>query len=88
MSTQERAGRTTQVEYVEESRYIFNGALLLLKPEGVTMVSTDGHRLAYAEHTKAQDIKGARVLVSKKALVELSSLLNSSSVEQIPVCAG
>ena len=67
----------------EESRYIFNGALLLLKPEGVTMVSTDGHRLAYAEHAKAQDIKETRVLVPKKTLVELSSLLNSSSVEQI-----
>lgn len=68
---------------LEESRYIFNGALLFLKPEGVTMVSTDGHRLAYAEYTKAQEIKETRVLVSKKALVELSSLLNSSSVEQI-----
>src|SRR5262249_22567135 len=68
---------------VEESRYIFNGALLLLRPEGVTMVSTDGHRMAYAEYGKAQDVKETRVLVSKKALVELSSLLNSSSVEQI-----
>lgn len=68
---------------VEESRYIFNGSLLLLKPEGITMVSTDGHRLAYAEHAKAQDIKETRVLMPKKALVELSSLLNSSSVEQI-----
>lgn len=47
------------------------------------MVSTDGHRLAYAEYAKAQEIKETRVLVSKKALVELSPLLNSSSVEQI-----
>src|SRR6202142_3306389 len=30
----------------EESRYTLNGALLLLKPEMVTMVATDGHRLA------------------------------------------
>lgn len=67
----------------EESRYIFNGALLLLKPEGVTMVSTDGHRLAYAEYAKAQDIKEKRVLMPKKALVELSSPLNSASVEHI-----
>lgn len=68
---------------IEESPYIFNGTLLLLRPEGATMVSTDGHRLAYAEYAKAQDIKEARVLVSKKALVELGSLLNSSSAEQI-----
>src|ERR1700675_3432760 len=33
----------------EESRYTLNGALLVLKPEMVTMVATDGHRLAVAE---------------------------------------
>src|SRR6202046_142801 len=31
----------------EESRYTLNGALMLLKPESITMVATDGHRLAY-----------------------------------------
>ena len=30
----------------EESRYTLNGALLLLKPDTITMVATDGHRLA------------------------------------------
>jgi len=68
---------------VEESQYILNGALLLLKPEGITMVSTDGHRMAVAEHIKPQSTKDARILVPQKALAELSSLLNSSSVEQI-----
>jgi DNA polymerase-3 subunit beta len=29
----------------EESRYTLNGALLLLKPQGITMVTTDGHRM-------------------------------------------
>ena len=33
----------------EESRYTLNGALLLLKPDMVAMVATDGHRLAIAE---------------------------------------
>src|SRR6202048_2011093 len=33
----------------EESRYTLNGALLLLKPDTITMVATDGHRLAVAE---------------------------------------
>ncbi len=31
----------------EESRYTLNGALLVLKPESITMVATDGHRLAH-----------------------------------------
>src|SRR5205814_8738403 len=34
----------------EESRYTLNGALLVLKPESLTMVATDGHRLAHVEH--------------------------------------
>ena len=68
---------------VEESRHLFNGALLLLKPEGVTMVSTDGYRMAYAEYTMPQEIKETRVLLPKKAMTELSSLLNSPSIEQI-----
>jgi DNA polymerase III subunit beta len=67
----------------EESRYIFNGALLLLRPEGTTMVATDGHRMAYAEYAKPQEIEETRVLVPKKALAEISSLLNLSAAEQI-----
>src|SRR5579885_618558 len=37
----------------EGSRYTLNGGLLLLKPDSITMVSTDGHRLAFiqADHT-------------------------------------
>src|SRR6516225_12152585 len=35
----------------EESRYTLNGALLVLKPESITMVATDGHRLAHIEHS-------------------------------------
>ena len=34
---------------MEESRFTLNGALLLLRPEGLTMVATDGHRLAYVQ---------------------------------------
>jgi DNA polymerase III sliding clamp (beta) subunit (PCNA family) len=34
---------------MEESRYTLNGALLILKPDTITVVATDGHRLAVAE---------------------------------------
>jgi DNA polymerase-3 subunit beta len=33
----------------EESRYTLNGALLVLKPQSIAMVATDGHRLAQVE---------------------------------------
>ncbi len=60
----------------EESRYTLNGALLIVRPGSITLVTTDGHRLAFLSH--ACDVEGAdgesRVLVPKKTLVELSKL--------------
>jgi DNA polymerase-3 subunit beta len=67
----------------EESRYTLNGALLLIKPEGLTMVSTDGHRLAHIEtvNSKIAVPEQLRFLIPKKAVAEISSLLSSTDVE-------
>jgi DNA polymerase-3 subunit beta len=69
----------------EESRYTLNGALLVLKPQGTTMVATDGHRMALIEHTKSSSAitQEAKVLIPKKALLEMSSLLAGSAGEYI-----
>jgi DNA polymerase-3 subunit beta len=60
----------------EESRYTLNGALLILKPDSIGMVATDGHRLAQAEtkHSVAGLSSEVRTLVPKKALVEIQRL--------------
>src|SRR5438270_3293873 len=42
-------GRTIFAISNEESRYTLNGALMVVKPESITMVATDGHRLADIE---------------------------------------
>ncbi len=61
----------------EESRYTLNGALLVLKADSMTMVATDGHRLAHIESTAKPGVSGElRILVPKKAMAELNSLLN------------
>jgi DNA polymerase-3 subunit beta len=64
----------------EESRYTLNGALLLLKPENVTMVATDGHRLAVAEidHKFEGLTREVRPLVPKKALAEVQRLASEA----------
>ena len=64
----------------EESRYTLNGALLLLKPESISMVATDGHRLALAEReTKVPGLSNElRVLIPKKAMGELLKLVTES----------
>ncbi len=70
----------------EESRYTLNGALMMLKPESITMVATDGHRLAHIEHSggKFEGVSGEmKTLVPKKAMDELKSLLDASDVEDI-----
>jgi DNA polymerase-3 subunit beta len=67
----------------EESRYTLNGALLVLKPESITMVATDGHRLAHiVKEGLSFDITGElKTLIPRKAMVELLSLLNAPEVE-------
>ncbi len=69
----------------EESRYTLNGALMVMKPESITMVATDGHRLAHIEHnTTKLPVNGElKVLVPKKAMAELSTLLNSSDAPTV-----
>jgi DNA polymerase-3 subunit beta len=64
----------------EESRYTLNGALMVLKPESITMVATDGHRLAHVERTgeRFDGVSGEmKTLIPKKAMDELKSLLDS-----------
>ena len=70
----------------EESRYTLNGGLLLLKPGSVTMVATDGHRLALIERdVEVGGLKNElRLLIPKKAMVELVRLLSESEGE-LPV---
>jgi DNA polymerase-3 subunit beta len=67
----------------EESRYTLNGALLLVKAGSLTMVATDGHRLAHIE--KAGEnlaVSGEkRLLIPRKTLSELQSLLANTDSE-------
>ena len=70
----------------EESRYTLNGAVLVVKAESLTMVATDGHRLAHIEHKTAKfpGVSGEmKTLVPKKAMAELNSLLQNYDGEAI-----
>ena len=60
----------------EDPRYSLNGALVLLEKDKITMVATDGHRLAYASRKADVDPQGGelKVIVPRKALAEVSKL--------------
>jgi DNA polymerase-3 subunit beta len=65
----------------EETRYTLNGALMVLKPESITMVATDGHRLAHVERSgeKFEGVSGEmKTLVPKKAMDELRALVDAA----------
>ncbi len=83
-------GKTIFAISMEESRFTLNGALLLIRPEGVVMVSTDGHRLAYIENTSENgaENKPFRALVPKKAMAEILKLSQEGEGDAKTVISG
>ena len=62
-------GRTAFAITAEDARYYLAGALLVLEPEAVSMVATDGHRLSYARRKAALKLsEPQRVLIPRKAI--------------------
>jgi DNA polymerase-3 subunit beta len=79
-------GKTIFAIANEESRYTLNGALMVLKPESIVMVATDGHRLAHVEHSgdKFEGVSGEmKTLIPKKAMNELRTLLDATETDFI-----
>src|ERR1041384_7495247 len=68
---------------MEESRYTLNGGLLILKPDPLAMVATDGHRLALAEtdHKLTGLNAELKVLVPKKAMDEVEKLSGAAGAD-------
>jgi DNA polymerase-3 subunit beta len=64
----------------QEQRYYLNGALLILKKNGLELVSTDGHRLSHTStFVDGLDPDGEiRVIVAKKTLGELRKMTDDS----------
>jgi len=61
----------------EDTRYFLNGAQLVLRPDSMTLVATDGHRLALVTVPRQAPKEEAetKVILPKKTLLELSKLL-------------
>jgi DNA polymerase-3 subunit beta len=64
----------------EDTRYFLNGALFVLRPESMSLVATDGHRLALVNAVrnggaKTDGEESAKAILPKKTLSELARLL-------------
>ncbi len=83
--------RTSFAISMEESRFTLNGALLLMRPEGLVMVATDGHRLAFVQAASAASgeiSKQFRALIPKKAMTELIKLAEDAAPDAKAIFAG
>ena len=67
-------GRTIFASSTEESRFTLNGAKLEMGEEGIRVVATDGHRLAFIEKKMPVTGQALDLLIPKKALAELARL--------------
>ena len=66
----------------EDTRYFLNGALFIQRPDSMSLVSTDGHRLALITvardkaKSRAKAADEERVILPRKTLLELGRLLS------------
>ncbi len=66
----------------EDTRYFLNGALFIQRPDSMSLVSTDGHRLALITvardnaKSRAKSVDEERVILPRKTLLELGRLLS------------
>jgi DNA polymerase-3 subunit beta len=63
----------------EDTRYFLNGAQLVLQPDTMSMVATDGHRLAFVRVKGASGAAGPlEVLLPRKTLNEIARLIDGA----------
>ena len=70
----------------EDTRYFLNGALFVLRPGDMSLVATDGHRLALVNMTRDGGPKAAdevKAIFPKKTLGELARLLMEGDGEEV-----
>jgi len=75
-------GLINQVHFamaVHDIRYYLNGILFVAEGKTLTLVATDGHRLALAQATLEAEIPKQEVILPRKTVLELQRLLKAES---------
>ena len=62
----------------QDIRFYLNGLLLVMGPQGIRSVATDGHRLAFCAHADEAASAPAEVIMPRKSVSELLRLLGDS----------
>ena len=78
--------RTAYAVSVDENRYVLNGLFLSFKEKKLTMVATDGRRLALAEEESEQPQENpTEIIVPTKAIQELNRQLGEEGEVEIKI---
>jgi DNA polymerase-3 subunit beta len=71
----------------DETRYVLNGVLFIIKPTHIRIVATDGRRLAMVdEKTQSPKTQERKVIIPAKTTTELGKLLGDEG--EVKICFG
>ncbi len=69
---------------VHDIRYYLNGILFVAEGRQLSLVATDGHRLAFASATLEVEVPRQEVILPRKTVVELQRLLSDAGGDNQP----
>ena len=67
---------------VQDIRYYLNGILFVAEGRQLSLVATDGHRLAFASSQLDVEVPKQEVILPRKTVIELQRLLSDASVPE------
>ncbi len=65
---------------VHDIRYYLNGILFVAEGQNLSLVATDGHRLAFSSATLENEVPKQEVILPRKTVIELQRLLSDATV--------
>lgn len=75
-------GQVSFAMAVQDIRYYLNGILFVAEGKTLSLVATDGHRLAFASATLDVEVPKQEVILPRKTVIELQRLLSDASVPE------
>ena len=77
-------GQVSFAMAVQDIRYYLNGILFVAEGKTLSLVATDGHRLAFASATLDVEVPKQEVILPRKTVIELQRLLSDAGGENQP----
>ena len=80
-------GQVSFAMAVHDIRYYLNGILFVAEGKTLSLVATDGHRLAFASATLDVEVPKQEVILPRKTVIELQRLLSDAGGDNQPQIA-